>query len=211
MTFLRLQEKYNILYFFRNTCSPLLAELFAKELKTSKYIQEKIEGKQTLFDILNSVNNKGKKKANKKSNKTQGGCKSGAFQINNLNLNKEILEKVSIKEVLEEELRDEVARKLSVLEVKFLLYVLTNHIFDFAFNGDPNMKEVLKELQHFRNSDTHQDKDKHQEKIWRNTKYVHEYLEKDPASFPKLEECFHLQIQNKILSEFYFVFLHSCL
>lgn len=193
------------MYFFRKICSPLLAQLLAREIRNSKFIQKGSSQDVTLYKTLTGVHS-GRTKMRNNQEKAKG-----THSIDNLKdkNNQEILEQVKTKELLMNGEDSEAVSLLGKLDVKFLLCVLINRKLDITFK--PEVRKALEELLELRNSSIHRDGDKDLlTKLWDETKHIHVYLGKDPISYDMMKGdfCYPEEAFKEILSELTLDFLN---
>lgn len=189
-----LYSQYKVHHFFRNKCSNVLAELFARELRNSKYVKESLERNRedtlskSLFRLLKNVSSKGRRKG--KCTTEGPSCSSKTQHLNNLKYNEEALGHIQVRQLLLEECGvDAAVERLSTLDSAFLLWILTNDILEIPLN--PGVIEALDTLREIRNSIYHRDSNKNNSKsvpellhmLCTNTKFLCKYLGIDDTCF----------------------------
>lgn len=160
-----------------------------------------------MFDILKNVDYKGKKERENLKSRGQSAT-SATYEINNLKDNKDILEGVQVRELLERGEASEAVAILRELDVKFLLCVLVNCVLGIPFNDE--VKRALDALRELRNSNTHQDRDPElQRKLWKEMEQVHKYLRGETDTFEELKKsCWPEETYKQILGEFSLAFVN---
>lgn len=186
-------------YIFRNVCSPVLAELFARELKNSRFMREsqERESTNTLYETLSYVNKVGRRRMAQKAVLT-----SSISMINNIELNREILKQVKTEELLKDGDAREAVTELRKLNVKFLLHILLNNVLGIPHK--PEMKQAMEKLLNLACSNIHQDKDNMLLiMLLKEAKTLYTCLGRDTASLQELENffCVPLDSCDPILSK----------
>ncbi|KAG0725196.1 hypothetical protein GWK47_039101 [Chionoecetes opilio] len=185
-------NKYHIIHFFRNVCSPILGELLAKELKNCDYIKEQLSKDQcgtlskTLHRVLKSVSSRGKNQAARKRKPETENCGLTKTQhLNNLDDNETLLNEIKISDLVhecEEDVKVKAVRNLGELNVTLLLNILTNDVLKFPL---ADLEDHLNNLKDGRNCIFHKDNYNKRDKLKilsEAVESVYKYLGKDIAN-----------------------------